>query len=168
MTDGTDIVALIAAGSDPAEIAARLNEHSGGFAQLIGLRFTRVSADAVEAEVPVSERLLQPYGLVHGGVYASIVESLASAGAALSAMPRGQTTVGLENATSFLAGTRGGTLRGRATPLHRGRRTQVWSVEIHDDDGRLVSSGRVRMACLDGGATIAGESVAVRRGDGVG
>jgi 1,4-dihydroxy-2-naphthoyl-CoA hydrolase len=159
MTDNTGFAALVAAGSDPAGLAARLNERSGGFAQLIGLRFTHVSVDAVEAEVPVGEHLLQPYGLVHGGVYASIVESLASAGAALSAMPRGQTTVGLENTTSFLAGTRGGTLRGR-------RRTQVWSVELHDDDGRLVSSGRVRMACLDGGATIAGESVGVRRGDG--
>jgi 1,4-dihydroxy-2-naphthoyl-CoA hydrolase len=165
MTDGTDLAARIAADRDPAAIAALLNEHCAGFDRAMGLRYTRVSADAVEAEVPVGEHLLQPYGLVHGGVYAAIVESLASAGAAMSAMPRGQTTVGLENTTSFIAGTRGGTLRGRATPLHRGRRTQVWSVEIHDDEGRLVSSGRVRMQCLEGGATIAGESVGLRRGD---
>lgn len=157
------LAALLAAGIDPVALAAIFNEHRGPFDRTLGLAFTRVSADAVEAEVPVSEHLLQPYGLVHGGVYASIVETLASTGAALTAMTRGQSTVGLENSTSFLQGTRSGTLRGRATPLHRGRRTQVWSVELRDDEGRVVSTGRVRMLCLDGGATVAGGSLTIKR-----
>ncbi|MDC0720287.1 PaaI family thioesterase [Nannocystis bainbridge] len=166
MTDaGRALAALVAARSDPAAVLAIFNDHRSAFDRLIGLAYTAVSADAVEAEVPVTPQLLQPYGLVHGGVYATIVESLASAGAAMSAMARGQATVGLENATSFLHGTRGGTLRARATPLSRGRRTQVWGVEIRDDDGRPVASGRVRMLCLEGGATIAGESVALRGDD---
>ncbi|MDC0668154.1 PaaI family thioesterase [Nannocystis radixulma] len=164
MTDaGPALAALVAAGSDAAAVVAILNDHRSAFDRLIGLRFTLASADAVEAEVPVTPQLLQPYGLVHGGVYATIVETLASSGAALWAAARGQSTVGLENSTSFLQGTRGGTLRARATPLQRGRRTQVWSVEIRDDDGRTVSSGRVRMLCLEGGATVAGESLALRR-----
>ena len=112
--------------------------------------------------MPVTPTLLQPYGLVHGGVYAAIVETLASTGAALAAMARGQTTVGLENATSFLRGTRGGTLHARGTPLHRGSRTQVWAVDIRDEEGREVASGRVRMLCLDRGASVAGETVAIK------
>jgi 1,4-dihydroxy-2-naphthoyl-CoA hydrolase len=166
MTDaGPALAALVAAGGDPAAVAAIFNDHCSAFDRMIGLVFTRVGVDAVEAEIPVTPQLLQPYGLVHGGVYASIVETLASTGAALSAMARGQSTVGLENSTSFLQGTRAGTLRACATPLHRGRRTQVWSVEIRDDDGRTVSTGRVRMLCLERGATVAGESVSLRRDD---
>ncbi|WAS90845.1 PaaI family thioesterase [Nannocystis punicea] len=165
MTDaGQALAALVGAGSDPAATAAIFNDHRSAIDRVIGLVFTHVSADLIEAEVPVGPQLLQPYGLVHGGVYATIVETLASTGAALSAMTRGQSTVGLENTTSFLQGTRGGTLRARATPLHRGRRTQVWSVEIRDDGGRVVSSGHVRMLCLEGGAAIAGESLALRQG----
>ncbi|MCY1004151.1 PaaI family thioesterase [Nannocystis pusilla] len=97
MTDaGPALAALVAAGGDAAAIVAILNDHRSAFDRLIGLVFTSVSDDAVEAEVPVTPQLLQPYGLVHGGVYATIVESLASSGAALSAMRRGQSTVGLE------------------------------------------------------------------------
>lgn len=155
----TALAALLAGGGDLVEI---LNTHRSAFDRVIGLRFTRITDDAVEAEVPVAAALLQPYGLVHGGVYSAIVETLASTGAALAAMRREQTTVGLENATSFLRGTRGGTLHARGTPLHRGSRTQVWAVEIRDDEGREVANGRVRMLCLDRGASVAGETVAIK------
>lgn len=164
MTDTvTALAALVAAGGDIVEI---LNTHRGAFDRTLGLVFTRITEDSVAAEVPVRPELLQPYGLVHGGVYAAIVETLASTGAALAAMKRGQTTVGLENATSFLRGTRDGTLHARATPLHRGGRTQVWTVEIRDDEGREVASGRVRMLCLDRGASVAGETVAIKASGG--
>lgn len=159
MTDpGSDMAAALAGG----DVVEFLNEHCSAFDRLIGLRFTGAGADEVTAEIPVTDVLLQPYGLVHGGVYATIVETLASTGAALSALARGQTTVGLENSTSFLRGTREGVLRARATPLHRGGRTQVWSVEIRDGDGREVASGRVRMLCLERGAAVAGETVALK------
>ena len=164
MTDpGPALAALVSAEGDPAAVAAVLNDHRSAFDRLIGLVFTAASQELVEAEIPVSERLLQPYGLVHGGVYATIVESLASAGAALAAMARGQSTVGLENTTSFISGTRDGTLHGRATVLHRGRRTQVWSVEIRDDAGRVASTGRVRMLCLDAGTQVAGAALALKK-----
>lgn len=160
MTDNaTALASLLAGGGDIVEI---FNNHRGGLDRTIGLVFTRVEADRVCAEVPVSPGLLQPYGLVHGGVYAAIVETVASTGAALSAMSRGQTTVGLENATSFLRATRDGTLHASGTPLHRGGRTQVWTVEIRDDEGREVANGRVRMLCLDRGASVAGETVAIK------
>lgn len=158
---GTDLSMLLATGGD---LAAILNDHRSALDRAIGLVFTRVTAEEVAAEIPVTAVLLQPYGLVHGGVYATIVETLASTGAALSAMPRGQTTVGLENATSFLRATRDGTLHALARPLHRGGRTQVWVVEIHDQDGREVANGRVRMLCLEGGASVAGETVTIKPG----
>jgi uncharacterized protein (TIGR00369 family) len=139
-----------------------LNAARGGFEVAIGLVFTRATPDEVACEVPVGPHLAQPYGLVHGGVYASIVETLASVGAALFAMSRGQTTVGLENTTTFLRAVRSGTLVGIARPLHRGRATQVWEVEVRGDDGKLAASGRVRMLCLEPGAKVAGETIALK------
>jgi 1,4-dihydroxy-2-naphthoyl-CoA hydrolase len=144
------------------DFVAILNAARGGFEVAIGLTFTRVSADEVEGELPVTPTLMQPYGLVHGGVYSSMIESLASVGAAVFAARNSQTTVGLENTTSFLRAVRGGKLTGIARPLHRGRATQVWEVEVRGDDGKLVASGRVRLICLERGATIAGETVAVK------
>ena len=116
-----------------------LNAARGGFERAIGLTFTRVSADEVACEVPVGPGLLQPYGLVHGGVYAAIVETCASVGAAVWAMAHGQTTVGLENTTSFVRAVRDGTLTGVATPIHRGRRTMVWQTRITTAEGKLVA-----------------------------
>jgi len=139
-----------------------LNAARGGFEVAIGLTFTRASADEVVGEVPVTPALMQPYGLVHGGVYSSMIESLASVGAALFAARSGQTTVGLENTTSFLRAVRGGKLTGVARPLHRGRATQVWEVEVRSDQGKTVATGRVRLICLEPGAAIAGETVAVK------
>jgi len=138
-----------------------LNQYRGGFELAIGLTFTRVAPAEIACEVPVSAQLMQPYGLVHGGVFASIVETLASAGAALVAMPRGQTTVGLENTTSFVRAVRSGTLVAVARPIHPGRTSQVWEVEIRES-GKLVATGRVRMLCLEPGASIAGETVKVK------
>jgi uncharacterized protein (TIGR00369 family) len=145
-----------------ANVVAMLNAARGGFEVAIGLTFRRATPDEVECEVPVGPHLAQPYGLVHGGVYASIIETVASVGAALFSMPKGQTTVGLENTTSFLRAVRSGTLIGIARPLHRGRQTQVWEVEVRGDDGKLAATGRVRMLCLEPGAAIAGETVAVK------
>lgn len=141
-----------------------LNAARGGFECALGLTFTRASADEVACEVPVGAHLHQPYGLVHGGVYASIIETLASVGAALYAMPNGQTTVGLENTTSFLRAVRSGKLLAVARPQHRGRQTQVWEVEVRGEDGKLAATGRVRMLCLAPGAKIAGETVALKSG----
>lgn len=147
--------------SDGTDYTAFANAERGGFNETLGLRFLRVTADEVIAEVPVGPHLLQPYGLVHGGVHASIVETLCSVGAAIHALPSGKTTVGLENSTSFLRATRSGRLVGRARPVHRGQRTQVWEVEIRDDAEALVATGRVRMMVLDEGAALAGKRVEV-------
>ena len=134
---------------------AFLNGISVGWTRATGLRFVSASADHVTGELVVGPQHLQPYGLVHGGVYAGMVETLASVGAALDVRPRGKLAVGLENHTSFLRACRGGTLTGRATPLARGSRTQVWEVRITDDGDRVVATGRVRLMVLDPEDTVA-------------
>ncbi|HEY0195591.1 MAG TPA: PaaI family thioesterase [Kofleriaceae bacterium] len=139
-----------------------LNAQRGGFERALGLTFTKVTSDEVVCEVPVGPHLHQPYGLVHGGVYAAIIETVVSVGTTVVAMSRGQLPVGLENTTSFLRAVRSGTLIGTARPLHRGRKTQVWEAEVRGDDGTLAATGRVRMLCLEAGTEIAGETVALK------
>jgi len=144
------------------ELVALFNSHRGGFERALGLLFTKVTPDELQCEVPVVPQLLQPYGLVHGGVYAAIVETLASAGAALHAMSLGKTSVGLENTTSFVRAVRAGTLVATGKPVHNGKTSSVWEVAIVDDDGKLAATGRVRTISLERGAQIAGETVAVK------
>jgi uncharacterized protein (TIGR00369 family) len=86
---------------------------------------------------------------VHGGVHCGVVETLASVGAAVVALPRGQRVVGLENSTSFVRAVSSGKLHAVARPVHRGRTTQVWEAWIRDEQDRLVAQGRVRLLCLD-------------------
>lgn len=129
----------------------------------MGLSFTLATADEVSAELTVGPEHLQPYGIIHGGVYAGIIETVCSTGAALAAARNGQVVVGVDNHSTFLRATRAGRLRVSATPVTRGRRTQVWDGRVLDDEGRVVASGRVRLLCLEGGSELAGENVEVRR-----
>ena len=145
-----------------ADLVTLFNAHLGGFERAIGLAFTRITPDELVAEVPVGPHVTQPYGLVHGGVYAAIVETLGSAGAAIYTMARGKTSVGLENTTSFVRAVRAGRLVATAFPIHRGRASQVWQVDVRDDAGKLAATGRLRTMSLDQGAAIAGETVQVK------
>jgi 1,4-dihydroxy-2-naphthoyl-CoA hydrolase len=119
-------------------------ELHGGFTRLVGLRFAEVSGDRVVLTCPVTADLHQPYGLVHGGVHATLAETAASVGGALWLGERGK-VVGVSNHTDFLRAVRGGELRAEATPLARGRTTQLWQVEIRDDQQRLVAHAKVRL-----------------------
>ncbi|HEX4428488.1 MAG TPA: PaaI family thioesterase [Frankiaceae bacterium] len=123
----------------------------GGFNGLLGLKIDEAGPDVVRAHVTVHEGLLQPYGIVHGGVYASLAESAASLGGATWNMARvpGGRTVGVSNDTSFLRAVREGTLSVVATALHRGRTLQLWHVMITDESGRLVAKSDVRLANLE-------------------
>lgn len=129
----------------------------------MGIRFVRATGDEVTAELEVGASHLQPYGIVHGGVHSGLIETIASVGAALAAMPRGHSVVGLENHTSFLRAVREGVLRATARPLTRGRRTQVWEATVTDGEGHAVATGRVRFLALEASAALAGEKVMVKR-----
>jgi 1,4-dihydroxy-2-naphthoyl-CoA hydrolase len=119
-------------------------ELHASFTKLVGLRFGEVSGDRVVLTCPVTPDLHQPYGLVHGGVHATLAETAASVGAALWLGDRGK-VVGVSNHTDFLRAVRGGELRAEATPLARGRTTQLWQVEIRDEQHRLVAHAKVRL-----------------------
>jgi uncharacterized protein (TIGR00369 family) len=121
----------------------------GGWTAVLGLVITGATADEVRGEWNVTPVHHQPHGIIHGGVHCSVVETLASVGAHQWALRNSQVVVGLENTTSFIRAVRSGRLYGVATPLTRGRTTQVWEVRISDEQNRLVATGRVRLLCLD-------------------
>jgi len=133
-----------------------------GFDGAMGFRILSATRDEVVAEYEIAPHHLQPYGIVHGGVHCGIVETVCSTGAAMDAMARGQSVVGLENHTSFVRAVRQGRIRVTATPVSRGRRAQLWEAVARDEQGRVVSTGRVRLICLDPGSRLAGEDVAVK------
>ena len=120
-----------------------------GLGELLGIRVEEASGDRVVVVCAVTPDLHQPYGLVHGGVYAVLAETAASHGAAAWLDGRAR-TFGISNHTDFLRPVREGTLRAEATPLARGRTTQLWQVAISDDRDRLVAHGRVRLNNRDG------------------
>lgn len=117
-----------------------------GFDRLYGLELLAYDDQEVTAQVVVREELKQPAGLVHGGVYASIAESMASMATALAVIPEGSMAMGLSNSTSFLRPVTEGTVHAQATRLHRGRTTWVWDVRFTDDAGRACAITRMTIA----------------------
>lgn len=113
--------------------------------KLLGVRVVEGSGERVVALLDVAERHFQPTGIVHGGVYATLVETTASIGASLAGEC---VAVGVSNSTEFIRSVRGGTLRAVATPAHVGRSLQLWHVEVRDETERLVAEGKVRLMNL--------------------
>lgn len=121
----------------------------GAFTEYLGVRFEEVTADKVVASWTATEALHQPFGIVHGGVHCSVVETLASTGANAWWGERGK-VVGVSNSTDFYRPVSDGDLRSTALPVHRGRSQQVWVVETVDAEGRMVARGQVRLHNLPG------------------
>jgi uncharacterized protein (TIGR00369 family) len=119
----------------------------GPFMEHLGLEVTDVADDRLVAEWNASEKHHQPYGIVHGGVHASVVETLGSIASALWYGEQGK-CVGVSNHTDFYRAVSQGRLTSVATPVHRGRQQQVWRVETRDDEDRLVASGQLRVQNL--------------------
>jgi len=142
-----------------SDVTDMINANLGGWNTAMGLRFTKVTAEECIGELVVADHHLQPYGIVHGGVHTGIIEAACSTGAAVVAFARGQSVVGLENATSFITAVRSGTLRVTATPVTRGQRTQVWQATVTNEEGRTCATGRVRLLCLEPDSDLAGKKV---------
>lgn len=119
----------------------------GGFAKLVGIEFLQADADRVVLRTDVRPDLLQPYGILHGGVHCTLIETAASVGAALWLGDAGN-VVGVANHTNFLRAVREGRLTAEATPIHRGRSQQLWLVVVSREDGAAVARGEVRLANL--------------------
>jgi 1,4-dihydroxy-2-naphthoyl-CoA hydrolase len=118
----------------------------GGFDALYGLELLEGTDELVRAQVVVRDEHKQPFGLVHGGVLASIAETLASVGTAVAVIPEGNAAMGLSNHTSFLRPITAGTIHACATRRHRGRTTWIWDVELTDDAGCLCALTRMTIA----------------------
>lgn len=112
-----------------------------------GIELTEASSASCAGTILINENHHQPYGVVHGGVYCTLVETLASTGGALWAIENGMAgCVGVSNQTDFIRATGEGVLIGSATPIHRGRTQQLWQVTvIREEDGELVARGQVRL-----------------------
>lgn len=131
---------------------AQINEAPFGFDRLYGLELLSLSDTEVTARVPVREDLKQPAGLVHGGVYASMAESMTSIATALAVVHGGEQAMGLSNNTSFIRPITQGTIHAQASRLHRGRTTWVWDVCFSDDRGRTCALTRMTIAVRPGRA----------------
>jgi uncharacterized protein (TIGR00369 family) len=119
----------------------------GPFTRMIGMEYVEASGSRVVARWTAEEKHHQPFGIVHGGVHCSIVETLASIGGFLWLDGDGH-CVGVNNNTDFYRPVRTGDLVSTATPVHQGRSQQVWVVETRDDQDRLVARGQVRIQNL--------------------
>jgi len=129
-----------------------------GFNGEIGLEFGEITPDRVVASLDVTPSHQQPYGLVHGGIHCSLIEATASAGAAYWAITQGFLgAVGVSNTTDFLRPVRTDRLLVEATPIHRGRRQQLWQVTVtRESDGKLAARGQVRLQNLDDASAVGG------------
>jgi 1,4-dihydroxy-2-naphthoyl-CoA hydrolase len=126
--------------------AEQINRAMHGFDQLCGIEFLSLSDTEVRAQVTVRDELKQQAGLIHGGVYASMAESMASLATALGVYEQGQQAMGLSNNTSFLRPITEGVVHAAATRVHRGRTTWVWDVRFSDDSDRTCAVTRMTIA----------------------
>jgi len=125
-------------------------EASGAFLQSAGFVVEEVTKDRCCGQLEVGPVHHTPWGVVHGGVYATAVESAASIGASAAVADQGQVAVGLTNTTQLLRSITEGRLRVEAQALHQGRTQQLWAVDITDEAGRRVAHGELRLQNVDG------------------
>ena len=131
----------------PISIERLTHIHLGTAGETLGLEFLEVGDDFIRARVPVDKRTRQPHGILHGGVSVVLAETLGSCGAA-SAAPPGHRVVGLDINANHLKATSEGWVTGITRPVHIGRSTHVWHIDMFNDAGELTSVSRITMAVL--------------------
>ena len=131
----------------PISIDILTQLHKGTAPEHLGMEFLEVGDDFIRARIPVDQRTRQPYGILHGGVSVVLAETLGSCGAAFS-QPEGTRAVGLDINANHLKATTSGWVSGVARPVHRGRSTQVWQIDLHNEAGELTCVSRLTTAVL--------------------
>jgi uncharacterized protein (TIGR00369 family) len=126
--------------------AEQLNAMLRGFDRFYGLEFVELSDTRVRARVALRDELRQPLGLLHGGVYSSLAESMTSLATAFAVLDRGEIALGLSNSTNFMRPITEGTVHATAARLHGGRTTWVWDVRFTDDADRACAVTRMTLA----------------------
>ena len=130
-----------------------LNSGSAGtMVEYLGMRFTEISDDFVRGTMPVDARTRQPYGLLHGGASVALAETLGSTGATMCVDTTQFLCLGQEINANHVRAARAGLVTGTARPVHLGGRTQVWTIDIHDDAGNLVCTSRLTIAIIRRGS----------------
>jgi 1,4-dihydroxy-2-naphthoyl-CoA hydrolase len=120
------------------------------FMELLDISFDETTSRSVSGSVAADERHHQPWGLVHGGLYATVIETFATTGAFEAVKDSGAQPVGVSNTTDFLRPHRNGRLNVEAIAIHQGRTQQLWQVELRrEDDGKLVARGQVRLQNIE-------------------
>lgn len=122
---------------------------NSGLAVLLGIEMVELSVERVVATMPVDDRTRQPFGLLHGGASIALAETVASFGAAVHIDRERFSAVGLEINGNHVRAKTDGVVRATGVPVHLGRSTQVWSIEIADEQGRLVCVSRCTMAIVE-------------------
>jgi 1,4-dihydroxy-2-naphthoyl-CoA hydrolase len=128
-----------------------LNSRTDTMIANVGIKFTEIGEDFVRATMPVDSRTVQPHGLLHGGASVALAETLGSTGAAMCVDADQYQVVGQEINANHVRAARSGLVTGTARPVHIGGRTQVWSIEIVNDAGKLVCISRITMAVIKRG-----------------
>lgn len=124
-----------------------LNEFSKEtLSEQLGIEFTHISRDRVTARMPVDHRTKQPFGILHGGATAALAETLASVGGMLNINTDTQNVVGLSLTINHIKSVTSGWVYGKATPIHVGKKTQVWEIKIINEHDQLVSDSRLTLA----------------------
>jgi 1,4-dihydroxy-2-naphthoyl-CoA hydrolase len=131
----------------PITLQTLTDIHKDTAVERLGIEFLEVGDDFIRARVPVDTRTRQPYGILHGGVSVVLAETLGSCGAAFAA-PEGHRAVGLDINANHLRATTSGWVTGTARPVHVGRTTQVWQIDLQDEQGRLTCVSRITMSVL--------------------
>jgi 1,4-dihydroxy-2-naphthoyl-CoA hydrolase len=120
------------------------------FIELLDISFEKITSGSVSGSVAADERHHQPWGLIHGGLYTTVIETFATTGAFEAVKDRGQQVVGISNTSDFFRPHRNGRLNVEAVAIHQGRTQQLWQVELRrPDDGRLIARGQVRLQNID-------------------
>ncbi|MFN8052268.1 MAG: PaaI family thioesterase [Acidimicrobiales bacterium] len=122
-----------------------------GFVRAAGLVVDEVGPTAVRGHIDLTEDHHTPWGIVHGGVYATAVESAASIGGTIAVREQGMVAVGLTNTTQFLRSLTGGRVEVSAVALHQGRTQQLWKVDVTDDRDRIIAHGELRLQNVQAG-----------------
>ena len=115
----------------------------------LDIRITKLGEDFIEGTMPVDNRTKQPAGLLHGGANAALIESLGSIGSTLLVDMTTKNIVGLEINANHIRGVKSGMVTGRATIVHAGRKTHIWQVDIKNETGKLVCTGRLTVIVVE-------------------
>ncbi len=131
------------------ELDAINSMSKGCMVEHLGIVFTKIGEDYLVATMPVDHRTKQPMGLLHGGASVALAETMGSIGSTVTIDLNKQYPVGLEINTNHIKSAKSGKVTGVAKPVHLGRSTQVWGIEIRNDDDQLVAVSRITLAILD-------------------